>query len=495
MALTKVTNRMTSGGAVNVKDYGAIGDGVTDDTAAITAALTVGNEVVFPPGTYVTDSQTTDLSTKIVIMKGAIISVNSGEFFQHVGDMDAGLYKIFAGAGSFTFANSATQNSKVKTAYPEWWGAISEITPTAAQNTINADAITSAMNTSGVKRCIFTNFYTVDRALNYKSYISVEGLGENFHDDSSGINFKFTASGNTSLFSPLSYSQNFQMKNMHLSIDAASDLGTSGWDIILHNHKGGRYHHLRRCYFKNNAGADNGGGNYRAIGSHYEYTVNTQTGYIFDIWMENNFWTGFDIGTWANGDNDEPAAVGKAVSWFIYGNRWGDANSSNTNAENANLRIDWGESMRILNNDFTGKGMTTDPTPTGTYAVILNNCLRTDLFNNSQDGAGNGLKKYVFKGSSCNWVNTVEASIYPDDDIDVSAMTGVWSAHTSNDTRVGRDLAVIGDTTFSGDTIIATKTPASASATGVAGEIAWDSSWIYICVATDTWKKAALATW
>lgn len=37
--------------------------------------------------------------------------------------------------------------------------------------------------------------------------------------------------------------------------------------------------------------------------------------------------------------------------------------------------------------------------------------------------------------------------------------------------------------------------PASASAAGVAGQFAYDSSYIYVCVATDTWERAALATW
>lgn len=42
---------------------------------------------------------------------------------------------------------------------------------------------------------------------------------------------------------------------------------------------------------------------------------------------------------------------------------------------------------------------------------------------------------------------------------------------------------------------IATQTPASASATGTQGDIAWDSSYIYVCTATNTWKRAAIATW
>jgi hypothetical protein len=38
-------------------------------------------------------------------------------------------------------------------------------------------------------------------------------------------------------------------------------------------------------------------------------------------------------------------------------------------------------------------------------------------------------------------------------------------------------------------------TPASSSATGVAGQIAWDASYIYVCTATNTWKRASLSTW
>lgn len=39
------------------------------------------------------------------------------------------------------------------------------------------------------------------------------------------------------------------------------------------------------------------------------------------------------------------------------------------------------------------------------------------------------------------------------------------------------------------------KTPASAAAAGNAGDIAWDTGFIYVCTATNTWKRAAIATW
>ena len=49
--------------------------------------------------------------------------------------------------------------------------------------------------------------------------------------------------------------------------------------------------------------------------------------------------------------------------------------------------------------------------------------------------------------------------------------------------------------TMAGDLSVPTKTPATASATGVLGTIAWDSDYIYICTATDTWKRTSIATW
>lgn len=39
------------------------------------------------------------------------------------------------------------------------------------------------------------------------------------------------------------------------------------------------------------------------------------------------------------------------------------------------------------------------------------------------------------------------------------------------------------------------KTPSSSSDTGNAGEIAWDASYIYVCVASDTWARVAFGTW
>ncbi|MBA4319800.1 MAG: hypothetical protein C0412_15480, partial [Flavobacterium sp.] len=37
--------------------------------------------------------------------------------------------------------------------------------------------------------------------------------------------------------------------------------------------------------------------------------------------------------------------------------------------------------------------------------------------------------------------------------------------------------------------------PASATAPGTVGEIRFDADYMYVCVATNTWKRSPLATW
>jgi hypothetical protein len=76
MALTKVTYSMIKGAAFNVLDYGATGNGSTDDTVAILAALTAANAagggtVYFPAGTYIFPSNLTVTSFNNIALQGA----------------------------------------------------------------------------------------------------------------------------------------------------------------------------------------------------------------------------------------------------------------------------------------------------------------------------------------------------------------------------------------------------------------------------------------
>ncbi|HWL08684.1 MAG TPA: hypothetical protein VNQ76_09775 [Planctomicrobium sp.] len=82
-----------------------------------------------------------------------------------------------------------------------------------------------------------------------------------------------------------------------------------------------------------------------------------------------------------------------------------------------------------------------------------------------------------------------------------------WSSHATNTTQGADDTyferlsaGVIGtnskiDSDADAIRVRSSNTPASASATGNQGDICWDDDYVYVCVATDTWKRSALTTW
>jgi hypothetical protein len=59
------------------------------------------------------------------------------------------------------------------------------------------------------------------------------------------------------------------------------------------------------------------------------------------------------------------------------------------------------------------------------------------------------------------------------------------------------ELDYNGNLDLYGDTlrIRTAKTPTSATDTGSTGQIAWDTGFIYVCTATNTWERVAIATW
>jgi len=52
-----------------------------------------------------------------------------------------------------------------------------------------------------------------------------------------------------------------------------------------------------------------------------------------------------------------------------------------------------------------------------------------------------------------------------------------------------------GFATFDGILSMEGTAPSTTNSTGTAGEIRYDSGFIYVCTATDTWKRVAIATW
>lgn len=55
-------------------------------------------------------------------------------------------------------------------------------------------------------------------------------------------------------------------------------------------------------------------------------------------------------------------------------------------------------------------------------------------------------------------------------------------------------IAITGGSAALASLSIASSTPASSSASCAAGSISWDASYLYVCTATNTWKRVSLTT-
>jgi hypothetical protein len=105
----------------NVKAYGAKGDGVVNDAAAIqsatTAATTNGGIIFFPPGTYkISSALTVPSNVTLWFANGAKLSIDTGITVTINGPIDAGLYQIFSGAGL------VRGTPLVEKIYVQWFG-------------------------------------------------------------------------------------------------------------------------------------------------------------------------------------------------------------------------------------------------------------------------------------------------------------------------------------------------------------------------------------
>lgn len=188
-------------------------------------------------------------------------------------------------------------------------------------------------------------------------------------------------------------------------------------------------------------------------------------------------------------------------------NGGGTLNPVRVNSNCANVLTIWNPDIQTGTNNISGatnreayvnpgRQETYEPQGTGTTAHLIHNLdggssvqIRVDDFNS----LGNVLRDRTAAG------------------------TGIWRVWSSGDDTtkfiglnpflmrmmIGGDLDITDSSanilfsmlTNGNFAIVSPTAPASASATGSAGEIAWDGSYLYVCTATDTWVRAGLATW
>jgi len=102
MTLTTVKGSVLNRG-VNVKDFGAVGDGVADDTAAIQAALSLGGDIYFPEGTYLVDAAGPDAGgVNATIEKSLRVVCSPDCVFLAGTDLDNDIIRINADSAGYT---------------------------------------------------------------------------------------------------------------------------------------------------------------------------------------------------------------------------------------------------------------------------------------------------------------------------------------------------------------------------------------------------------
>ena len=133
MSLTKVSYSMITGAPANVLDYGATGDGVTNDASACVLANAASTSIVFPSGTYFINTNITltvpitmETGAKFVVASGRVLTINGAVYAgsrQYIFQGDSGAF-----AGTFGFV----------TLWVDWFGAAPDSTISATPEGVDS---------------------------------------------------------------------------------------------------------------------------------------------------------------------------------------------------------------------------------------------------------------------------------------------------------------------------------------------------------------------
>ena len=115
----------------------------------------------------------------------------------------------------------------------------------------------------------------------------------------------------------------------------------------------------------------------------------------------------------------------------------------------------------------------------------------------------NAQYRYTFDGTDYFWLDDYGSTLGIDGSFSAitNGTSNITIANTNSNAAVSingtGNVAVFANTGFYTTALNVTTsfTPVSSSATGVAGQITWDSNYIYVCIATNTWKRSPISTW
>lgn len=105
-----------------------------------------------------------------------------------------------------------------------------------------------------------------------------------------------------------------------------------------------------------------------------------------------------------------------------------------------------------------------------------------------------------FEGNvTINVLNVTGSTIFSDS---ITGQSGTFNDITitgtttiSGNTEIGGNVRISNDLIYPTPSVVPSLSGGSYGTTGTTGTISWDSDYIYVCVATNTWKRAQLSTW
>jgi hypothetical protein len=193
---------------------------------------------------------------------------------------------------------------------------------------------------------------------------------------------------------------------------------------------------------------------------------------------------GSGVLSWTN-DASTPAGSNQQIQF----------NNASSFGSNANLTFDFSTSNLTLtgNANITGTTslnvITGNSLSLGTGDANVNDVFAANSVTVLQGGYA------VFKPTSGNNVSTTGVALAGPAVYNASANTYLAWALPNTIGNVGEFLTSNGGGQWQWATSVSSSVPGSNSATGQAGQIAFDSSYLYVCIAANTWTRVGIATW
>ena len=161
---------------LNVKDFGAAGDGSTADNAALDAMIAAVGYARFSPGSYALNTDTFD--APLVFDYGANLVALSGQTVTISARIEAPRYHIFQGSGTYSLTNDTNSGEDSREVHATWFN----IVPTASGGTTDmGPRIQAAFNAMGTGRESIVQFdignYLVNSAVTITRGGHIKGDG------------------------------------------------------------------------------------------------------------------------------------------------------------------------------------------------------------------------------------------------------------------------------------------------------------------------------